>query len=66
MRSWGGGGGGGGGGGYLVSEYVSSTSVSLDFYALFCYVFSVTKHQMFEVARVVNLVYTYLTRIQFE
>ena len=28
--------------------------------------FSVTKHQIFEVAIVVDLVYTYLTRIQFE
>ena len=28
--------------------------------------FSVTKHQIFKVAIVVNLVYTYLTRIQFE
>ena len=34
-------------------------------YVFFCYVFSVTKHQILSVAIVVNLVYTYLTRIQF-
>ena len=34
-------------------------------YVFFCYVFSVTRHQILLVSKVVNLVYTYLTRIQF-